>query len=307
MSIFRRRPLPGRRLTEQLLDGAGPVPPAHDDLAGLLAAARSRDVTGSELPGEQAALAAFRAAQAPAADVLSSASTPEEYTSVRTLALRRMLAVKVLAAGALTMTVGGVAFAATGMPIPGTKHDAPKSVAAAHATSASPTDKPVKLSSPTGTRTMPADATSKPAKPGFVRPGTDVRAMHLIQCRAWRAVEKGRFRGEHPGLRHKEFKGLVKAAGGADKVAAYCDELVATLCTNVKPGAGGASPSAHPGFLPGCPRPWTTNKPTVKPTAPGPKPTRTRPMPTLTTGKGGPLPKPSATLTGGPYTGGTNS
>ena len=101
---------------------------------------------------------------------------------MRSLALRRMLAVKVLAAGALTVGLGGVAMAATGMPlVPGGDHRG--ATAAGHASSTgSPTDRPSASGSP-----QDHGSPSRTGTPGAVRPGRDVRAALLVACRTWLA------------------------------------------------------------------------------------------------------------------------
>lgn len=227
MNIFRR-PRPGRRQAELLLDGAGH--PA-DPLTGLLAAAR-RPGPDAELPGERAALAAFRAAAA------GTAHRPaEEDPAVSLLPAPRAIAVKVLAAAALTMTVGGVAVAATGA-LPGPAADHRSTVAASHAPSSAPGRTGKRPSaSPTG---RPADVAS--GRPDALRPGLDARAALLVDCR-------NAGRGAGPA------DDLVAAAGGAQAVPGFCAALVAVLCPDTRPGAHGERPTAVPGAQPGCPRP----------------------------------------------------
>ena len=288
MNIFRRH-RPGRRQAEHLLDGA-PVPPGSDDLAGLLAAARGPRpdlVTTGELPGEGAALAAFREAFAgatraeavgtsPRTGPLPGRTPPEENSPLRSLALRRMLAVKVLAAGALTVGLGGVAMAATGMPlVPGSDHRG--ATAAGHASSTgSPTDRPSASGSP-----QDHGSPSRTGTPGAVRPGRDVRAALLVDCRTWLADHPKASPAPTQNASGRHVEDLVKAAGGADKVAAYCASLADRICPTARPQDAARS-GGVPGYLPGCPKPARTTKATH--TRPAPSATRTRPGPTRTQG-----------------------
>lgn len=276
MSIFSRRRL-GRRQSEQLLDGVRPASPAFDDLVGLLAAARGPQPADAELPGEQAALAAFRRAvsTAPAAGVAPAGPHPlEENSPVRTLALRRLLAVKVLAASVLTVGLGGVAMAATGMPlVPGGDHRA--ATPAAHASpTGSPSDRP---------GTTPSGRETRSGTPSATRTrSTAHRATHEKQLVACWAYGAGRSKATpSPVKAGVPFADLARAAGGKDRVAAYCAALVAELCTK-----------ADPGHLPGCPKADPTRRaqgsPSDRPTRSGTKPA-TRPA-----ASGSPTDRPTA-------------
>lgn len=291
MSIFRRHRL-RRGHAEHLLDGA-PTPPGFDDLAGLLAAARGPQpcdaVRSGELASEQAALAAFRSAFAgatgtshveavgtlPRTGPLPAGTPPEENSPVRSLALRRMLAVKVLAAGALTVGLGGVAMATTGMPlVPGGDHRS--ATAAAHA---SPTGSPTGRPGGSG----PAQDDDAPSRTGTrdaVRPGRDPRAALLVDCRAWLADHPKASPSPTRNASGRHVEDLVKAAGGVDKVAAWCAALAERICPEVRPSDAARS-GAVPGYLPGCPKPARTTKPAHgrnAPSATRPRPEPTRPQ-----------------------------
>ena len=283
MSIFRRHRL-GRRHAEHLLDGA-PTPPGSDDLAGLLAALRGPRpddaVASGELPGEQAALAAYREAIGVATSlrpgVLPAGTPPEETTPVRSLALRRALAVKVLAAGALTVGLGGAAMAATGMPlVPGGAHRSATAAEHAASPSGSPTGRPTASGSPDD-----HGSASATGRPDAVRPGLDARAALLVDCRNWLADHPKASPGPTQNRSGRHFEDLVKAAGGEDGVAAYCASLATEICPTAAPSdlAG----SGVPGYLPGCPKPTPTSKGDGSRTRPAPSGTRTRPEPSRTT------------------------
>lgn len=277
-----------RRQSEQLLDGRGRPSAALDDLSGLLSAARQATVTGTELPGERAAATAFRAARSatgPAArSTLPHATGPEENPSVRTVSVRRSVAVKIAAVGALTtMTIGGVAFAASSGSLPDLR-GAHRSGAATGSPSARPTgpatDRPTGAPSGTGSpddgdRSTRAPASGRPTD--AVRPGLDPRAKLLLDCRHW---------GTAP-----------------EQAPAFCAALVEELCPDTLPGARGASPTAIPGWLPGCPRIEPTKQPGGKPSTDGSSPSpSTRPSTSPThpapSGSGAaPTGKPSSTKT----------
>jgi hypothetical protein len=241
MSTLRRRPRPGRRQCEQLLDGRARPGAGLDELAGLLRAARGPHGPG-ELPGEKAALAAFRTATAqPSPLVAAVPRAPGRSARGRHL-------VQILAAGAVTLAAGGVAVAATGTAsLPGGHHG-----------SATVTDPPTRPSGrPT---TNPAGGTARATasgRPTALRPGLDERAALLVDCARWTRVHATAKSGDDDhadDLGGRELADLVKAAGGADETAAYCAALVEELCPDTRPGARGASPTAVPGAVPGCPK-----------------------------------------------------
>ena len=121
MTRHRSTPL-DRAAAEHLLAGAanhgadGP----HAALAGLLAAAAA-PARSDALPGEEAALAAFRTVQLPA---------PEPR---RSSMLGRLLTLKVAVGAATLLTAGGVALAASDGALPGAAADPAKSQSSAEA------------------------------------------------------------------------------------------------------------------------------------------------------------------------------
>jgi len=318
MSILRRHPRLGRRQSEHLLDGSGRPAAAFDDLAGLLRAARGPQQPG-ELPGEPAALAAFRAAASeprPPQDVVTTArpDATGKDGSLPHPTTRRLLAVKALAAGALTMTVGGVAFAATaGVPsLPGGEHR--NAATATGSPAVRPTGAPDERPTgrPTTTSTDDGGRPTASGRPTALRPGLDDRAALLVDCAQWTKLHDSSKAGD-TGEGGPELADLVRAAGGADRTPAYCAELVDELCPDTRPGARGASPTAVPGALPGCPKVGPTKRPTGTPSATparptgAPEPTTTRPRPEPSgsgsgsgSGAGSARPKPPKTApTGG--------
>jgi hypothetical protein len=211
---FEMRQRPGRReapptvddeTADRLLAGRldpADAPPGYAAVAKLVAAATG-PATTEELAGEPEAVARF------AATARSGFPTRASITR-REGVPRRLLTVKAAAAMlAAVLSIGGVAAAAGVFP-------APAQPAADHGrgSSGSGTATPSRSDAATttvagnrergnGTATGP-DATG-PAKDGL--------------CRAW---ESGKG-GEH-GRREDStaFRALAAAAGGADKIAAYC-------------------------------------------------------------------------------------
>jgi hypothetical protein len=252
MSTSRRRL--DRRTAEQLLDGASAV--SGDPLTGLLAAAAAPTRVG-EQAGEHAAVAAFRAAR------LETAVQPRR--PMRTTLLARLLTARIAAvAAALAVIVGGVATAAaTGhLPTPLSGNPAPTGTSASSSTPSTPEH-------PT---TTPADrgddhGVSSPPQ------GTPSQSLTGL-CNAYTAGA-GSTHGKAPD--NPAFEALATAAGGADKVDAYCAELLAgqrgqghatdtaapTTTTDPDPGHGqGHDPKGPPA---GHPDPGP-NHPTGSPT-----------------------------------------
>jgi hypothetical protein len=176
-----------RFTAERLLRGE---PAGPDGLAELLAAAAPPPAAG-ELAGEDAAVAAFREAH------LGPAPQLRRRSMVKT-ALAKLLTLKVAAAALTATAAGGVALAAGTGNLPGTPSDtpAPKRPAATHSTGR------------TGSHHKPASSPS-PSLVGL---------CHAFQAGA----------GDNPGkaLESPAFRHLITTAGGKDKVAAYCTNLL---------------------------------------------------------------------------------
>jgi hypothetical protein len=209
-----------------------------DQLAKLLAAAAAPAERG-ELAGEEAAVAAFREAR------LIPALQPRRRSMIKTA-----LAIKVAAAALSATTVGGVALAA------GTGH-LPESLGGA---------------APTARPTATHD-TGKASATRDKHPNASPSPSLIGLCHAYRAGA-----GDNSGkaLDNPAFTHLITVAGGKDKVAAYCADLLKTHA--------GKAPGSHP-----------TGKPTTQPTT---KPT-THPTTKPTTH---PTTKPTTHPTGAPST-----
>ena len=252
-----------RGTVERLLDGATSPPGFNgttgdqqlggpDVLARLLRAAAGH-AHGGEVVGEQDAMDAFRAAR------LGIIGPPRRPSSFR-MALAKLLTLKaaILAAVAVAAT-GGVALAATSgaLPLP-LRHGPPEPrTTPAHSTA---------VPSPTPAATAPGSPGPLPP-PTATALGSPVPAV-LNLCRAYTAGA-----GNNPGkaLDNPAFGALVDAAGGRDKVAAYCAAALATANGGGNGGASGGNgdgPPAvgrdhdgRPGGAPGHP----TGKPDKQP------------------------------------------
>jgi hypothetical protein len=180
-------------ILERLLDGgldAASVPPGYGRLARLLAAATA-PATSEELAGEQQALATFAAVMR---------SRPSTLVPRRTAVPGRVFTIKAAAAALLAvLAVGGVAAAATGLL----------------AGQASPVADQAPATTDAGAAGQGVEAAASVDLPGTAQAGL---------CRAWEAGQGGDSgsRADTPA-----FQALVAAAGGADKVAAYCGDVTA--------------------------------------------------------------------------------
>ncbi|WP_131745592.1 hypothetical protein, partial [Frankia sp. Cppng1_Ct_nod] len=195
----------GKGDAERMLRG-GPVDAkaGPDPLADLLAAAAAPARAG-ELAGEEAAMAAFREAR-----LVPVAQTRRD--SMIKIGLAKLVTVKVAAVAVAATTVGGVAVAAsTGvLPSPGAS------------------DSSVQL-----TTSASAHATAPSVHSPNARASVSASLVGL--CHAYTAGA-----GDNPGkaLDAPSFTVLITAAGGKDKVTAYC---TAVLNADLA-----AADSAHP-------------------------------------------------------------
>jgi hypothetical protein len=198
-----------RRTAEQLLRGASGEArvSGHDRLTDLLAsaAAPARD---RELAGEQAAMAAFRSAR--------RATAPQRRRPwMLKIALANLLTVKIAAVTAAA--AGGIALAAAAGSLPGQQRDE----------HAPPADTKVVTTS-----TTEAARSAKPEqKPdNSASPSPSLKGL----CQAYTAGA-----GSEHGKAHENpaFSALITAAGGADKVPAFCADQLAD-----KPGKSDQAP-----------------------------------------------------------------
>jgi hypothetical protein len=179
-------------IMERLLDGgldAASVPPAYGGLARLLAATTA-PATPEELASEQWVLATF---------VAVMRSHPPIQIPRRTAVPRNVFTTKAAAAALVAvLSVGGVAAAATGL-LPG------------------------QASSVADQAPATTDAGAAGHGLGAAASVDLSAAAQAGLCRAWQAEDADNGRR----VDSVAFQALVAAAGGADKVAAYCDGLTA--------------------------------------------------------------------------------
>jgi hypothetical protein len=233
-----------QQILERLLEGRldpGSAPPGYGGLARLLAAV-SAPATPEELAGERLAMAEFAAVMR---------SRPPTLAPRRAAVAGKVFTMKAAAAALVAvLSLGGVAAAASGL-IPGKPSPvvdrAPATTgadaAAAGRTAVADTDEGAHAGSAGGQghgSAVGPDA-SGPARAGL--------------CRAWQ-VGRGADNGSKADS--VAFQALVDAAGGADKVAAYCADVAAggnagthgqdrTPRSSVSPPSNGPPASTGPG------------------------------------------------------------
>lgn len=238
MRANRRRRL-NRNAAEQLLRGEPAGGPAGlsadcDALASLLAAAAAPAlVHDRELAGEAEAVMAFRRA------LLGPA--PQSRRPL--MSATKLLVAKAVFA-AVGVTGGGVALAAATGHLPSNHTGTPAAASSAASASAMPSADGKSTSHPTPSPSQSQSSSSSPSP--------SLRGL----CQAYTAHG-----GSSPGkaLDTPAFSALITAAGGKDKVAAFCASLLAT-----KPGNG---PTSHPGGKPSSlPTSANTTHSTGKPT-----------------------------------------
>ncbi|MFI9639724.1 hypothetical protein ACIG87_06595 [Micromonospora sp. NPDC051925] len=212
----RSGPTVDRAEAERLLDptGTGTPPSTDDPLARLLAAAAG-PARPDELAGEQEAVAAFRAARA--------AAVPGPVVAGRRRRRRLTTGVVAWIAGLAATATAGVAFAAVTLddrpaervpdPVPSDTHPTPHRSGPDRQ---SPSRRPP---------VAPGGAPSAPVAP-YATPhhGEPAGRGKLVgQCRAYLAKSPQQ-RGK--AVTKPGFVDLMAAAGGADRVEAYCRDLV---------------------------------------------------------------------------------
>jgi hypothetical protein len=238
-----------RAAAERLLRGE-PADPRHpDDLLAVLLATAAAPAHAGELAGEEAAVVAFRQARTAVAGLAarpgdegsSVAVRPWDPAPVRGWIRHPMR----LALVALTATTaGGVALANGSVPW---------------------SQQPADQRPPTGSAT-----TSQPAGSGSGQGqgGAGTATPHpsfVGLCRAYKAGA-----GDAPGktLDNPAFTSLIKAAGGKDKVAAYCADVLTAETKRAKDPTPSGQPTKpdHPGEADQSGRPTPTTRPTGRPT-----------------------------------------
>jgi hypothetical protein len=158
--------------------------------------------------------------------------------------LAKLLTLKVGAAALAVTATGGVAVAAATGTLPG-QPGGPSAKPSAHATG--------KPSRAADHGKGPADAKGSPSP--------NLAGL----CRAYRAGV-----GDNPGkaLENPAFRVLITTAGDEEKVAAYCDTLLAGQKGKPGPSARPGHPGGKPGARPttgGADGPGTGHKPTSRP------------------------------------------
>jgi hypothetical protein len=244
---------------ERLLDGRldpGSAPPDYRGLARLLAAAAA-PAGPEELAGEQLAMATFAA---------EMRSHPPILSPRRTAVVSKVFTMKAAAAALVAvLSIGGIAAAATGL-LPDQASPVADKAAATTADAAGHGLGKAAVANTGGT--APAGSTDGQGRESAVGPDASGAARAGL-CRAWQAGQGG----DH-GRRMDSvaFQALVTAAGGADKVAAYCEDV-----------AAGASAEDH-GKGQGSPPSVSAPPTTVSPPSSGPP---ADPGPPASTGPGG--------------------
>jgi hypothetical protein len=244
------------RLLEGRLDPAS-APPGYGGLARLLAAIAA-PATPQELAGKQAALASFAA---------EMRSHPPTLAPRRTAVPRKVLTIKAAAAALVAvLSIGGVAAAASGL-LPDQA-----SPAADHTTATTGADAAAHGLGQAAAASLGGTAnTGSTAGQGRASAaGPDASgAARVGLCRAWQAGQ-----GTDHGRRMDAvaFQALTEAAGGADHIAAYCQD--------VTPGSSADAQGNSPASPPSVSAPPTS----VTPPSSGPP---ADPGPPASTGPGG--------------------
>ncbi|MGH3462837.1 MAG: hypothetical protein ACRDP9_15350 [Kribbellaceae bacterium] len=197
------------------------------------------------MSGEQVILAAFRSAH------LHLVSPPRRISMLKT-AVANLLTAKLLAATALaTAATGGVALAAATNtlpdPVQGAAHDVFKAPA--------PDQDGKPIQSPEQGKQPAARSTAAPSG----TPSPSLRGL----CTAYQA---GATSNQGKALTNAAFSALVTAAGGTDKLDAFCTTLIGAPGTHPT-GKPAAHPTGKPTALPtGAPSSRPAGKPTALPT-----------------------------------------
>ncbi|MBM7085480.1 hypothetical protein ACN267_07755 [Micromonospora sp. WMMD734] len=259
---IRRSARSGRRVSraeaERLLGPTAPgVAPSTDDPLTRLLAAAAAPARPDEFAGEQAALAAFRAARG------APAPGPDPAGRRRP---RLTTGVVAWIAGLAATATAGVAFATVALDRPAERTPGPvPSVTGTGSVRPSPFLSEPSRQTPSrrpGGTAPGGGPSAPPAPPGPPAPGGPANAGRLVgQCRAYLAKPPAQ---RAKALTRPGFADLVAAAGGPDRVEAYCRALVPQRPTSAAPGgAGGPHATTGP--------PATSGGPAGTGGGPGPK------------------------------------
>jgi hypothetical protein len=253
-------PTANQEILGRLLDGRldpGSAPPGYDGLVRLLAAATA-PAAPAELADEQRTIATFAAVMR---------SHPLTLVPRRTAVARKVFTMKAAAAALVAvLSIGGIAAAASGLLPDQASPVADQAAATTGADAAAHGLGQAAVANLGGT--AQAGSTDGQGRASAVGPDAAAAARAGL-CRAWQAGQ-----GADHGHRADSvaFQALVKAAGGADKVAGYCEDVTAGSGAGAH-GQGQASP-------PSVSAPPTT----VSPPSSGPP---ADPGPPASTGPGG--------------------
>jgi hypothetical protein len=244
------------RLLERRLNPAS-APPGYGGLARLLAAATA-PATPEELAGAHLAMATFTP---------EMRSTPPTLVPRRTAVPRKMLTIKAAAAALVAvLSIGGVAAAAGGLLPDQASPVADQASATTGADAAARGLGQAAAANLGGAANAgSADGQGRASAVGPDATGTARAGL----CRAWQAGQ-----GADHGQKADSvaFQALVRAAGGADKVTAYCEDA-----------AAGSSADAH-GTSQASPPSVSAPATSVSPPSSGPP---ADPGPPASTGPGG--------------------
>jgi hypothetical protein len=253
-------PAADQDVLDRLLEGRRdpvPAPPGYGHLARLLAAATA-PATPQELAGEQLVMASFAAVMR---------SHPPTLAPRRTTVPRKLLTIKAAAAALVAvLSLGGVAAAASGLLPDQASPVADQASATTGADAAAHGLGKAAAANLGGS----ADAGLADGQGRASAAGPDATAAARVGlCRAWQAGQ-----GADHGSRMDAvaFQALAEAAGGADNIAAYCQDV-----------APGTSADAH-GNMQASPPSVSAPPTSVTPPSSGPP---TDPGPPASTGPGG--------------------
>jgi hypothetical protein len=224
-------PVADQDLLDRLLDGRldpASAPPGYGRLARLLAAATAT-AAPEELAGERLAMASFAAAMR---------SHPPTLSPRRTTVPRKVLTMKAAAAALVAaLSLGGVAAAATGLlpdqasPVADQAPATTGAEGAAHGLGQAATASLGGAANAGSAAGQGRESAAGPDVTGAARAGL---------CRAWQAGQ-----GADHGRRMDSvaFQALADAAGGADQVAAYCQDVTAGSSAGAHGQGQGSPPS----------------------------------------------------------------
>jgi hypothetical protein len=227
-------PADDQDLPERLLDSRldpTSAPPGYGGLARLLAAVAA-PVTPQELAGEQRALAEFAA---------EMRSRPPTLSPRRTAVPRKLLTIKAAAAALVAvLSIGGVAAAAGGLLPDQASPVADQATATTGADAAAQgLGKAAAANLGGSANAGPADDQGRTSAAGPDATG----AARAGLCRAWQAGQ-----GADNGSRMDAvaFQALAEAAGGADNIAAYCQDVTAGSSADAHGNSQASPPSVSP-------------------------------------------------------------